>query len=108
MVFSTKPLLIAAYTDELDCVAMLSFPNKFVYQYRLSIRMRLLTVNYYRNTSHYDPDLIPGTKMIQRRTGFHPMFTDFLTNDNDRVESRKKDISEDEWQRANKMGMEYL
>jgi len=32
VVVATFPLLIAAYTDELDCVAMLRFPDEFIHQ----------------------------------------------------------------------------
>ena len=107
VVISTSPLLIAAYTDELDCVAMLRFPGEFVDQYQLSKGTRLLTVNCYGSLPDYDPDLILGPKLIKRCTGFHPLIADFLTDDGERVEARKKQISEDEWQRALDMGTEY-
>src|SRR5262249_13829871 len=34
VVVLTKPLLVAAYTDELDCVALLRFPEYLVEDYR--------------------------------------------------------------------------
>jgi len=108
VVVSITPLLVAAYTDELDCIAMLRFPEEFVHRYRLSVGTRLLTVNCYGDSPNYDPDLLLGPRLIQRWTGFHPVIADFLTDDYDRVESRKKEITEDEWQRADTMGMEYL
>lgn len=107
VVVSTKPLLIAAYTDELDCIAMLRFPDDLTHQHRLSVGTRLLTVNCYGNPPRYDPDLILGPKLIRRWTGFHPLIAEFLTDDYDRVQTRKKQIAEDEWQRAQAMGMEY-
>ena len=55
VVISTSPLLIAAYTDELDCIAMLRFPSEFVDQYHLSKGTRLLTVNCYGSLPDYDP-----------------------------------------------------
>lgn len=108
VVVSITPLLICAYTDELDCVALLRFPYNFVHQYNLSIGTRLLTVNCYRKSQDYDQDLIPGPKLIQRWTGFHPIIADFLTDDYDRLEARKNEITEDEWQRAETMGTEYI
>ena len=108
VVVSTKPLRIAAYTDELDCVAMLCFPDEYVHQYSLSIGTRLLTVNCYGDSPNYDRDLIPGPKSVNRWTGFHPIIADFLTDDYDRVEARKKQIAEGEWRRAYLMGKEYI
>ncbi len=107
VVISTSPLLIAAYTDELDCIAMLRFPDKFVSQYHLSKGSRLLTVNCYGNLPDYDPDLVLGPKLIQRWTGFHPVIADFLTDDGDRVDALKNQITEGEWERALAMGTEY-
>ncbi|MEQ9672505.1 hypothetical protein [Coleofasciculus sp. G2-EDA-02] len=68
----------------------------------------MLTVNCYRKSQDYDQDLIPGPKLIQRWTGFHPIIADFLTDDYDRLEARKNEITEDEWQRAETMGTEYI
>lgn len=111
VVVSVNPLLVAAYTDELDCVAILRFPNEFIHQYRLSIGTRLMTVNTYKTqemSPEYDPDLILGPLLIQRWTGFHPIIADFVTDDYDRLEARKKQINEDEWQRTKAMGTEYI
>ena len=108
IVVSTTPLLIASYTDELDCVAMLSFPDDFVQQYRLAIGTRLLTVNFYGKSPNYDRDLILGPKLIERWSGFHPVIAEFLSDDFDRITARKKEITEDEWQRAQTMGTEYI
>ncbi|MHB8974909.1 MAG: hypothetical protein ACYC3X_31385 [Pirellulaceae bacterium] len=108
VVVSTSPLLIAAYTDELDCIALLRFPDEFVHQYRLSNGTRLLTVNCYGRSPAYAPDLILGPELIQRWTGFHPLIADFLCDDHTRVDARKMEIAEDEWQRAHRMGTEYM
>ncbi len=107
VVVSLNPLLIAAYTDELDCVAMLRFPDKFVHEYDLSVGTRLLTVNCYGRSADYAPDLILGPQMIERWTEFHPLIAEFLTDDDGRVQARKKHIGEDEWRRAAAMGTEY-
>lgn len=108
VVVSTSPLLIAAYTDELDCVAMLRFPSELVRRYRLSPGTRLLTVNCYGALPEYDPDLIVGPEALPRWTGFHPLIADFLTHDRNRLESRKRAIAESEWSRAERLAQEYL
>ncbi|HHH76633.1 MAG TPA: hypothetical protein ENL03_06385 [Phycisphaerae bacterium] len=108
VVISTSPLLIAAYTDELDCIAMLRFPDNFADQYNLLEASRLLTVNSYKSSQTYDQDLILGPDLIERWSGFNPLIAEFLTEDYDQVEARKNHISDEEWQRAFIMGKEYM
>jgi hypothetical protein len=108
VVVSTTPLLVAAYSDELDCVAILQFPRRFVDEYQLSERSRLITVNLYRRRDDYDDDLMPGPNATGHWTGFHPVIADFLTEDRDRVERRKQEIAEEEWQRATELGYAYV
>ena len=70
-------------------------------------RRRLLTVNLYKDSGDYDADLILGPQAIRRWTGFHPIIAEFLAEELDRVDSRKREISEEEWERAYRMGQEY-
>jgi hypothetical protein len=108
VVMSTAPLLIAAYTDEIDCVAMLRFPDELAGEYRLSPGGRLLTVNYYGDAPNYDGDLIPGRGAEHRWTGIHPLIADFLTDDHARLEACKQQLPAEEWQRAAALGAQYL
>src|SRR5262249_51250149 len=66
IVVCTAPLLVAAYSDELDCIAMLRFPNTFAEEYKLWVGSRLLTVNTYGRGQKYDEDLILGPNLIER------------------------------------------
>ena len=109
VVISVSPLLVAAYTDELDCIAMLRFDNSFAREYFLRAGSRLLTVNTYSGlTDSYEEDLEPGPDAIGRYGNFAPYIAEFLTDDADRVEKRKAEINEDEWRRAERFGREYL
>lgn len=108
VVLSSNPLLVAAYTDELDCVAVLRFPDGFVPDCDVSEGSRLLTVNSYKDSTQYDPDLILGEHAIKRWSGFIPIVAEFVTEDLARVEARKTQIPEHEWQRAEAMGQEYV
>ncbi len=108
VVVSTSPLLVAAYTDELDCVAVLRFPDEFRTAYGLARGTRLLTVNTYKRGKAYDHDLILGPNYIPRWVGFHPIIAEFVSNDLSRIEARKAEIAEDEWSRAKSMGAAYL
>ena len=102
IVVSTDPaLLIAAYTDELDCVAMLRLPKEpLVSKYSLLRGSRLLTVNTYKHNQRLDSDLIPGPLAIPRWSGFDPIIADFVTDDMERVEARKAQITSIEWERT--------
>ncbi len=108
VVIAAGPLLIAAYTDELDCIALLRFPDDFTHAYTLSPGERLLTVNTYKDNSEYDSDLIIGPRMLNRWSGFYPLIAEFLTDDQKRLAERKSQINEKEWRRAEKMGRDYL
>ena len=109
VVVSTFPLLVAAYTDELDCVAVLRFSDTFVQAYDLEVGSRLLTVNtyYYPNESHAK-DLEIGPNNYGRYENFNPFIADFLTDDVETLEQRKAEISEDEWRRAEELGEKWL
>jgi hypothetical protein len=109
LVISVSPLLVAAYTDELDCIALLRFNSNLVEEYGLREGARLLTVNTYSPlTDYYKEDLEPGPYATGRYGNFAPYIAEFLTDDHDRVERRKAEISDDEWQRAEGLGKEYM
>ncbi len=108
MVVSVNPLVVAAYTDEMDCVVLLKFPSELVNQYGLKEGARLLTVNFYDGDPGMACDLYPGPKNTKRWTNFGPLIADFLTDDQQRLTMRKKQISDSEWQRTWAMGQDYL
>ncbi len=108
VVVSLRPLLVAAFTDDLDCIALLEFPEQFATEYGLRDGSRLLTVNTYRRLDAYDADLIPGPENSGRWSGFQPIIAEFVSDDHDRIKRRKAQISEAEWKRAYAMGKAYL
>lgn len=109
VVVSVAPLVVAAYTDELDCVALLGLPDGLVPEYRLQVGSRLLTVNMYQQAGEARPgDLVPGPKDTGRFCNYTPLIADFLATDATRVDRRKQTIGEDEWAKAAEMGHELL
>lgn len=109
VVVSTSPLLVAAYTDEIDCVALLRFHDRFVSEYNLERGSRLITVNTYEfGDGSYEVDLKPGPEAMNFYQNFTPFIADFFTNDLDRLNERKAEITEEEWQRTEEMGQSYL
>ena len=107
MVISTKPLLISAYTDELDCVAILELPDVITPIYELKVGTRLLTVNFYGSDNQIQPDLIPGQGNTRRWEMFMPLVADFVSGDYERIRLHKQRISEAEWQMAYYLGLQY-
>lgn len=97
LVVSVEPLLVAAYSTDLDCVAMLEFPSFLVAQYGLEVSSRLVTCNGYWVDPEEPIDLRPGPGNTGDWTNFMPVIADFLTDEIDKVEARKAQISDEEW-----------
>lgn len=107
VVILTVPLLVAAYTDELDCVAMVRFPIEMAGEYKLRKGSRLLSVNMY--SKHEEgTDLIPGPENLGRWSNFAPIIADFFSDDEARIMFRKRQIEEAEWERCRQLGKEYV
>ena len=66
IVVSVNPLLIAAYSDEMDAVVMLRFPMEFVEKYNLSVGSRLTTSNVYFTGNQFASDIFVGKNYCQR------------------------------------------
>lgn len=108
VVVRISPLLIAAYTDELDCVAMLCFSPRVAEQFTLKTETRLLTVNTYERRSAIVHDLVPGDGAHGRYQNFYPLIAEFLSDDSERMTRRKAEIAELEWERCASLGFEYV
>ena len=108
LVVSIDPLLVAAYTDELDCIAMLRFPQELVQQYSLQPGTRLLTVNLYARGTTPVADLENGPASYRRYSNFTPLIADFVSEDRARIERRKAAIEEPEWLRTRALAERYL
>ena len=109
MVINLDPLIVAAYTDEIDCVALLEFPSppNLVERHNLEVGSRLLSVNRYENEKMMGEDLFPGPANTQRWKNFGPIIAEFVSKDFDRINERKQKISEEEWKKCWEMGLSY-
>ncbi|MEL7530781.1 MAG: hypothetical protein AAFN10_05715 [Bacteroidota bacterium] len=109
IIMMTEPqLIVAAYTDELDAVALLQFPQELVRKYDLVKGQRLLTVNVYEYGAGEESDLVLGPEHTGRYGNFIPLIAEFLSDDMDQIEARKSNIAQSEWQRTWRMGEEAL
>jgi len=109
LVMRVEPLLlVAAYTDEMDCAAVLSFPPALAAEYRLKIGSRLLTTNTYGRGGKLQSDLWEGPASCRRYTSYFPLIAEFFSDDLDAIERRKRSISEEEWLRVRQVAKEQL
>lgn len=109
IVLEVEPsVLVAAYTDELDCVAVLEFPSEVAERFRLEPGGRLVTVNYYMQRDEVERDLESGPDDTGRFQNFHPLIGSFLSSDRRRLRELEAAIPEEEWDRAQQFGDEWL
>lgn len=108
MVISINPLLIAAYTDEFDCVAMLKFPDRLISEYSLKVYDRLLTVNLYTPEGNLVEDLENGPASYCRYSNFTPFIAEFLSDSLSQIELRKAQILTSEWERTKYLAEKYI
>jgi hypothetical protein len=112
VVLETSPLTVAAYSADLDCVAILKVDDPLgatlVRDHQLSAGSKLITVNTYSDAlREIAPDLVRGPLAVGPWTNFNPVIGDFLTDDRDRLEQRKKAIKGSEWERVRLLGEAY-
>lgn len=114
--------LVAAYSEDIDCVAIISPPVGFVKKYKLQVGDRLLTVNTYSDMSDTDNlsiDLIAGENRLFQEfdeypnkkfmwNNFYPIIADFISDDLAAINQKKSMITEKEWCRATLLGTEYI
>ncbi|UCG33771.1 MAG: hypothetical protein JSU68_03880 [Phycisphaerales bacterium] len=110
LVMATDPVIVAAYTDELDCVALLRFDSWVREHHNLRESDRLLTVNTYVDPDDGPPapDLIFGPQQCCRWVDFWPIIADFVTDDAARLAARKAQIDDAEWERTRRMAARLL
>lgn len=99
LVARIAPLVVAAYSDELDAVALLQFPSWLVDQYQLKVGTKLLTVNTYERGNIVAPDLKPGPLFKESFCNFIPLIAEFLTDDIETVMDHQSNITDTEWNR---------
>lgn len=107
LVVSHKPGRVAAYSLELDCVALLGYHTEFLDEFGLRRGARLIGVNYYTSgAKQADLDFGPGK--CADWSGFTPIIADFVSGDTARLDEQKAAIAEPLWERTWELGRHYL
>lgn len=107
IVYSVKPLIISAYSDEMDGVVFLEFPDRLAEMYNLHTGMRLVTSNVYNCGFKIAKDINTGAGYLKRYTDFTPIVQLFLTKDEDYVMKRTELFDENVWDRVKQLTEKY-
>ncbi|MDP4177175.1 MAG: hypothetical protein Q8900_02395 [Bacillota bacterium] len=108
VVISKKPLIVAAYSEDIDCVVLLKFPDRYVELYSLDERSRLISINTYFRGDKFQRDITPGVNCDYTWRGYSPIIGEFITDDIDVLKKKKEKINEELWQYVYKLGIEYI
>lgn len=110
LVISLHPLVISAYSDEMDAVVLLQFPDKLADMYGLREGTRLVTSNVYRygTGSEVASDIIPGSGYMHRYSNVIPIVQLFFSDDEEYIKSRIRLFDEDQWDRLQALTEEKL
>ncbi len=109
VVISVKPLLIAPYSDEMDAVVLLHFPQAYAEKYGLQKFDRLISVNTYAGPDlHIAKDIFVGPNYLNRWVDFFPLIADFLSDDTEKLQKHKESIPDSVWDYTATLGEEYL
>lgn len=115
VVMSTSPLIISAYSDEMDAVMLLRFPDVLAEKYGIEPGTRLTTSNTYSMFADYSrvkpeyvaDDIIPGKKFSGQYFDFRPIVTIFLSDDMDIIEQHTNHVPEQLWEYVEKLSRRY-
>jgi hypothetical protein len=103
IVVATRPLVVAAYSSEIDAVALLRFPPALVQRHALRRGTRLVTLNMYDERPGIASDLLHGQHSFRRYSNFTPIIAQFVSDDAPRIESLLRGIAQQEWDRASRL-----
>jgi tetratricopeptide (TPR) repeat protein len=99
IVASVRPLVISAYSDELDAVILVQFPDVLVSQYALAAGDRLVVSWIYPKRHQTPNDVVLGEHNLRRYDNGAPLVAEFFSNSVDKIKKRKSDVSAAEWER---------
>lgn len=108
IVCSIDPLIISAYSDEMDAVLLLRFPDIMRQMYHLETGMRLVCSNVYFRDPDIAYDIKVGEDYQERYTDFQPMVQLFLADEEELIRNRVLLVEEETWERVEQLTGERL
>jgi len=108
VVVSLSSLRIAAFSSDIDCVALLHFAPSFARDYQLTVGQRLLSINTYApRSAGIATDLREGPHATGRWGNFAPYIAELLSDDAAMIEDRKSRLGP-EYDRAAELVPQWL
>lgn len=108
VVVSLSPLIVSAYSDEMDAVIFLQFPEKLAELYSLEVGTRLVTSNVYHVNFKKAKDITVGSEYLKRYSDFEPLVQLFLGFDDENIRGRTYIFGDDIWQKVLQMTRERM
>ena len=109
MVMETDPLLVAAYTHDIDAVVMFMFPQEYVTTFGLRRNSMLLSSTCYgRGQNRVAADITPGEGNTGVWRNIWPVIVDFFALGREVISKRRKEVTREEWQRVHDMGRAWI
>ena len=110
VVLTKSPLVIAAYSDEMDAVVLLKFPDMFADKYNLSEGTRLTTANiYFRSVEGtIADDIFVGKNFTKHYTDFVPIVQLFLGKSDEKIIAKTGCFDSYTWDRVIEKANNYL
>ncbi len=110
MVVCLDPVLVAVYSDEMDAVVVLKFPQEFKTNYELAMYQKLISVNMYfpYHVTGMSKDIFPGEKYLGRWSDFYPIIADFITEDYTLLNEHRMHINDSIWNKVQTLGLDYI
>ncbi len=99
VVLSISPLIISVYSEDMDAVLFLKFPEELASKYGLSVGSRLVSSNVYFEGTKLAKDIQTGTGYTHSFVNFTPVIPLFLSSDEGFIRSRTNLFEEDVWNR---------
>ncbi len=110
MVVCLNPVLVAVYSDEMDAVVVLKFPQEFKTNYELVMFQKLISVNMYLpfNVTGMSKDIFPGEKYLGRWSDVYPIIADFISEDVTLSNEHRMHINDSLWDKVQTLGLDYI
>lgn len=106
VVVQLNPLLVASYSDDLDAVVILQFPQWLVKTHTLKVGSRLLAINTFNRVVE-GTDIVRGPDALHPYKNVFPIIAEFVCDNPDQVSQAKAAIPETEWQHCLSLGQSY-
>jgi len=100
IVASVKPLVVSAYSDELDAVILIAFPERLVEKYSLHDGDQLIVSWTYPRAQGVPGDIVQGERNLGRYNNGQPLIADFISDSADALKARKSVVTDKEWERV--------